>query len=96
MLFLVEKIGYPLIHLVAQAEDWSFTERMLRALIIYACCMTGAFSMLRRYKSRQLWTNSMLHHFLENLNLYFEDRTYSRRLFCLFTAFLAAQAIGTA
>ena len=94
MLFLVEKIGYPLIHLVAQAEDWSFTERMLRALIIYACCMTGAFSMLRRYKSRQLWTNSMLHHFLENLNLYFEDRTYSRRLFCLFTAFLAAQAIG--
>ena len=64
MLFLGEKIGYPLIHLVARTEDWSFTERMLRAMIIYACCMTGAFSMLRRYKSRQLWTNSMLHHFL--------------------------------
>ena len=94
MLFLGEKIGYPLIHLVAQADDWSFTERMLRALIIYACCMTGAFSMLRRYKSRQLWTNSMLHHFLENMNLYFADRTYSRRLFCLFTAFIAAQATG--
>ena len=56
--------------------------------------MTGAFSMLRRYKSRQLGTNSMLHHFLKNLNLYFADHTYSRRLFCLFTAFLAAQAIG--
>ncbi len=94
MLFLGEKIGYPLIHLVARTEDWSFTERMLRAMIIYACCMTGAFSMLRRYKSRQLWTNSMLHHFQENLNLYFADRTYSRRLFCLFTAFIAAQAIG--
>ena len=94
MLFLGEKIGYPLIHLVARTEDWSFTERMLRAMIIYACCMTGAFSMLRRYKSRQLWTNSMLHHFQENLTLYFADRTYSRRLFCLFTAFIAAQAIG--
>ncbi len=94
MLFLGEKIGYPLIHLVAKAEDWSFTERMLRAVIVYACCMTGAFSMLRRYKSRQLWINSMLHHFLENLNLYFADHTYSRRLFCLFTAFIVAQAAG--
>lgn len=94
MLFLGEKIGYPLIHLVAKADDWTFTERMMRAMIIYGCCVTGAFSMLRRYKSRQLWTNSMLHHFLENLNLYFADRTYSRRLFCLFTAFLAAQVLG--
>ena len=94
MLFLGEKIGYPLIHLVARADDWSFIERMMRAMIIYGCCMTGAFSMLRRYKSRQLWTNSMLHHFQENLTLYFSDRTYSRRLFCLFTAFLAAQVIG--
>ena len=96
MLFLGEKIGYPLIHLVAQTEDWNFTERMLRALIIYGCCMVGAFSMLRRYKSRQLWSNSMLHHFQENLTLYFADRTYSRRLLCLFTAFIAAQAIGIA
>ena len=94
MLFLGEKIGYPLIHLVARTEDWGFAERMMRAMIIYGCCMTGAFSMLRRYKSRQLGTNSMLHHFLKNLNLYFADHTYSRRLFCLFTAFLAAQAIG--
>ena len=94
MLFLGEKIGYPLIHLVARTEDWGCAERMMRAMIIYGCCMTGAFSMLRRYKSRQLGTNSMLHHFLKNLNLYFADHTYSRRLFCLFTAFLAAQAIG--
>lgn len=71
MLFLGEKIGYPLIHLVARTEDWGFAERMMRAMIIYGCCMTGAFSMLRRYKSRQLGTNSMLHHFLKNLNLYF-------------------------
>ena len=62
MLFLGEKIGYPLIHLVARTEDWGFAERMMRAMIIYGCCMTGAFSMLRRYKSRQLGTNSMLHH----------------------------------
>ena len=95
MLFLAEKIGYPLIHLVAADAAWSFSERMLRAVIIYGCCMTGAFSMLRRYKSRQLWTNSMLHHVQENLNLYFANRTYSRRLSCLFLAFISAQLLGT-
>ena len=95
MLFLGEKIGYPLIHLVARTEDWGFAERMMRAMIIYGCCMTGAFSMLRRYKSRQLWTNSMLHHVQENLNLYFANRTYSRRLSCLFLAFISAQLLGT-
>ena len=94
MLFLAEKIGYPLIHLITQSDAWSFSERMLRAMIVYGCCMVGAFSMLRRYKSRQLWSNSMLHHVQENLNLYFADRTYSRRLFCLFLAFIAAQTLG--
>lgn len=40
MLFLGEKIGYPLIHLVARTEDWGFAERMRRAMIIYGCCMS--------------------------------------------------------
>lgn len=94
MLFLGEKIGYPLIHLLARAEDWSFVERMLRSVIVYSCCLIGAFSLLRRYKSRILWTNSMLCHMKERLDLYFADHTYTRRLFCLFTAFLAAQIGG--
>ena len=68
MLFLGEKIGYPLIHLVAQTEDWSFTERMLRALIIYGCCMVGAFSMLRRYKPiKKTDFGDMLHRMYERL-----------------------------
>lgn len=90
-LFLAEKIGYKLIHLLISISSWEFSERMMRAVIIYGCCMVGAFSLLRRYKARHLWANSMLHHFMENLSEYFAHRTFSRRLLCLYSAFLAAQ-----
>lgn len=93
-LFLGEKIGYKLIHLLVSASAWEYAERLLRAVIIYTCCMVGAFSLLRRYKSRQLWENSMLHHTMENISLYFASHTFSRRLICLYTAFLGIQIIG--
>ncbi|MDD3253388.1 MAG: HAMP domain-containing sensor histidine kinase [Lachnospiraceae bacterium] len=93
MLFLGEKVGYLLIHLLIQETSWPFAERMLRAVIIYTCCMVSAFSLLRRYKSRQLWENSILHHVQQNFELYFADRTFSHRLACLYVGFAAAQIV---
>lgn len=92
MLFLGEKIGYKLVHLLVSESSWEFSERMLRTVIVYGCCMTGAFSLLRRYKMRRLWENSMLHHFMENLSQYFAHRTFSRRLCCLYLTFVGIQA----
>lgn len=92
-LFLGEKAGYKLIHLVLRESSWEFAERMMRAVIIYGCCMVGAFSLLRRYKSRTLWKNSMLCQFKEHLQEYFAERTFSHRLACLYGAFAAAQII---
>ncbi|MDO4267105.1 MAG: HAMP domain-containing sensor histidine kinase [Eubacteriales bacterium] len=96
MLFLGEKIGYRLIHLVSRDTNWTFMERMLQAVIIYICCLAGGFGLLRRYKNRTLWTNSLLHHFQENLNLYLADRTFTHRLFCVYTAFVAVQLAAAA
>lgn len=93
-LFLGEKIGYKLIHLLIAERSWEYAERLLRAIIIYTCCMVGAFSLLRRYKSRQLWENSMTHHMVENISLYFANRTFSRRLLCVYSAFVGIQVLG--
>lgn len=93
-LFLGEKIGYKLIHLLVSAASWPFAERMMRAVIIYACCMCGAFSLLRRYKSRQLWENSLVHHFQEHIHEYFSVRSFSYRLFCMYAGFVSAQVVG--
>lgn len=92
MLFLGEKIGYRLVHLLVSDSAWEYSERMMRAVIIYACCVTAAFSLLRRYKARKLWENSMLCHFKENLTQYFAHNAFSKRLACLYLAFVAAQA----
>jgi len=94
MLFLGEKIGYRLLHLLVQEPTWGYGEQMMRAVIIYGCCMIGAFSLLRRYKSRTLWENSMIHHVYLDINLYFSNRTFTHRLFCLYMAFLGAQILG--
>lgn len=93
-MFLGEKIGYRLIHLLIAEPDWEFAERMMRAVIIYTCCLTGAFSLLRRYKSRQLWENSLFHHLKDDLNAYFTNRTFTHRLTCLYAGFLGVQFLG--
>lgn len=94
MLFLGEKIGYPLLHLFMKTSQWAFGERMLRAVLVYGCCMIGLFSLLRRYKSRTLWEGSLTRHIRQNLSLYFENRTFSYRLLCAYLAFLGIQAVG--
>lgn len=93
ILFLGEKIGYKLLHLLFQYSDWPYAERMLRTMLIYGCCIIGAFSLLRRYKSRTLWENSLLHRLQINLSLYFEKRTFSHQLLCLYLAFLGIQLL---
>ena len=93
-LFLGEKIIYRLIHLLIVESEWDYAEKMTRAIIIYGCCMAGAFSLLRRYKSRQLWENSIVHHVTQNIQTYFTNGTFSKRLACFFGGFIAVQFVG--
>ena len=92
-LFLGEKIGYRLIHLVTAEANWSFLERMLRAVLIYGCCMISAFSLLRRYKCRTLWSGSTACQLKKNLELYFTDRSFSWRLLCVYSGFIGAHLL---
>lgn len=94
-LFLGENICGRLIHLLVGESSWDYAERMMRAVIIYSCGVISAFSLLRRYKCRQLWEESLLHHVQQTIDQYFAHRSFSRRLFCLYSAFVVIQA-GTA
>lgn len=95
MLFLGEKIGYRILHLLISKASWEYAERMMDAVIIYGCCIITAFSLLRRYKCRTLWENSLIHHIWQTIDLYFVHRSFSHRLLCLFSAFVVAQVVGT-
>lgn len=93
-LFLGEKVGFRLIHLIFTESSWPFIEKLCQAVILYGCCMVGAFSLLRRYKTGQLWKNSSLRKFKLGLEDYFADRTFAHRLFCQYLTFLAVQLAG--
>lgn len=96
MLFIGEKIGYKLIHLLINVASWEYAERMMRIIIIYTCCMIGMFSLLRRYKAHVLWENSLIHRIQLDIQDYFSNRTFSYRLICYFSAFLCVQIGGCA
>lgn len=95
-MFLGEKIGYRVMHLLVAKSSWEYAERMMTAVIIYGCVIISGFSLLRRYKCRQLWANSLAFHILQNIDLYFVHRSFSHRLVCGFLAFVLAQFFGVA
>lgn len=94
MLFIGEKIGYKLLHLLINVSSWEYAERMLRVVIIYTCVMVGMFSLLRRYKAHVLWENSLVHRLHVDIQDYFANRRFSQRLACYFAAFLCVQIVG--
>ena len=75
-LFLSDRILFKLVHLIVSEENWDFAERMTNAAVIYICCLVSAFSLLRRYKARKLWQNSILYRFTDNIRTYF---TYQKK-----------------
>lgn len=96
VLFLGEKIGYRILHLLVTESSWAYGERMITAVIIYGCVIIAGFSLLRRYKCHQLWSNSLTFHILQNIDQYFIYRSFSHRLFCVFIAFVLVQFVGAA
>jgi signal transduction histidine kinase len=96
MLFLAEKAGYRLLHMLLVDDVWWLAEKLLDAVIIYISCVLCGFSLLRRYKANILWQSSMLHRLKGDLDEYFSKKTFSYRLFCLYGGFLIAQIAGAA
>jgi signal transduction histidine kinase len=96
LLFLAEKAGYRILHMLLVQDVWWLAEKLLDAVIIYISCVLCGFSLLRRYKAKVLWQSSMLHRLKLDLDEYFGKRTFSYRLFCLYGGFLLAQIVGAA
>ena len=94
MLFLAEKIGYKLLHILLHASTWDFAEKMMQAVIIYLCILISLFSLLRRYKNRQLWDNSLVNHIIQDINEYFTNRPFTHMLLWNYGGFVGAHIIG--
>lgn len=94
MMFLGEKLGYRLLHLLLPASTWYFAEKMIQFVIIYLCAVFSLFSLLRRYKNRQLWENSLIHHMLLDIHEYLTNRPFTHLLLLQYGTFVGVHVIG--
>lgn len=95
VLLLGEKIGYQLLHLFINSDNWYYAEHMLRMVIIYTFCITGSFSLLRRYKAKTLWSNSLIRKMAASTSMYINHQDFTVRLAICFILFLLFQIIMT-
>lgn len=92
-LFLGETIGYPLLHLVIQKSSWYYAHRLLQAIIIYGGFLFGAFSLLRRYKARTLWQNSLFKRIVISSQVYFTYHSFTVRLAASYGVYLLCNTV---
>lgn len=76
-LFLSEKFLYQLLHLFLERNFWYYGENLLKATVIYLCVVVGLFSLLRRYKTRTLWSGSLTRHICRSLSLYMLHKSFT-------------------
>ncbi|MEY8356943.1 HAMP domain-containing sensor histidine kinase [Lachnospiraceae bacterium 54-53] len=88
-LFLSNRLGYKIIHLFLDEEQWYYGELVLRVLVCYSAGLSAALSLLKRYKAGTLWSGSLINRGLANLSLYFENRRFTARIFLSYVLFLA-------
>lgn len=87
-LFLSYQLGYKVIHLFLDDTHWYYGEKTLRILIYYSAGLAAALSLLKRYKTRTLWSGSLAKKGAHNLSLYFKNRRFTARIMFVYTLFL--------
>ncbi|MCD7906880.1 MAG: HAMP domain-containing histidine kinase, partial [Clostridium sp.] len=59
-LYLGKIVGNRLISLFFKEDQWNYWIKLMKILVIYAGSMICFFGMIRRYKARTLWSNSLI------------------------------------
>lgn len=90
ILYLCITFGSPviskLLHLVLAEAYWDRAQRVVVLGIIYLCSILTYFSLVRRYKSETLWSNSLLHDLTDVLS----EHSFKYRLTLSFLLYLGA------
>ena len=64
-IYIGRYVGIRLFSLFAPNEQWNYWNKMIKLVIVYGSVVLCGFDLLRRYKARTLWTNSLAKRALE-------------------------------
>ena len=85
LLYFGRYVGIRLLSLFLAEEEWTFWNKMVKLVILYGCVVMCGFDMLRRYKSRTLWRNSLAQKAIEASKDYVGRATFAAgSAFCYF------------
>lgn len=90
---LAEKIGYRFLHLIVDNHYWNFAERLLLDTMIYLCCLVEAFSLIRCYKAKAIWTSSLMHWLYQWMIRYLSGVSYPFRLTLTFLGYVLVNGV---
>lgn len=90
---LAEKVGYRFLHLIVDNHYWNFAERLLLDTMIYLCCLVEAFSLIRCYKAKTIWTSSLLHWLYQWIIRYLCGVSYPFRLTLTFLGYVLVNGV---
>ena len=64
-IYIGRYVGIRLFSLFAPNEQWNYWNKMIKLVIVYGSVVLCGFDLLRRYKARTLWSNSLAKRALE-------------------------------
>lgn len=83
-LYLGRIIGNRLISLFFKEDQWGYWIKLMKVLVIYAGSMICFFGMIRRYKARTMWSNSLLKRTVDSARDYMVNASYAAGLMIRF------------
>lgn len=80
-------------HLVFSEDSWDMAERTLYTAVIYLGALLLSFSLLRRYKARTIWSNSLVYKCSRKCSIFLTQQDFAGRLTISFFSYLAVNSI---
>ena len=91
-IYIGRYVGIRLFSLFVPNEQWNYWNKMIKLVILYGSVILCGFDMLRRYKSRTLWTNSIAKMALEASKEYVGRVSYAVGMGFCYLLFLGLNA----
>lgn len=92
-LYLGKIVGNRLISLFFKEDQWGYWIKLMKILVIYAGSIICFFGMIRRYKARTLWKNSLVKRTLDAAQGYILHASYAFGIGAAFLAMLMTNAV---
>ncbi len=78
--FISERVIYKFIHAIMPEELWIYGEKSILYIIIYFISFACVCSLVRSYKSAQLWEKSFIKHLIDDGCIYRKTYSFTKRL----------------